>query len=81
MLDQYPEGWQYRDIPRVSVEVWDEFMGVIEGTEYKQLTFAQYPHNSAPGGIVVRGQFMFSPDTMEKLQEWYGKLQSEKSVD
>lgn len=55
------DGWTYRDLPRMTQEAFDKFLGVLGEENARFLTFARYPDGA------VRGQLLLSPAGMERL--------------
>lgn len=57
------KGWVYRDLPRTSPEIFDEFAKIAGDANLKWLAKADY-------GTSKRGQVMISPEGIKRLQEW-----------
>ncbi len=55
------DGWQYRDLPKLSCEMFDILVGFIGENNIRWLTVADY-------GNAKRGQFLISPDGIENLK-------------
>lgn len=64
------KGWTYRDMPRVTPEVFAEYLEIVGAENVKFLTFATYKSES---GEAVRGQHMISPQGVKNLIEWQNK--------
>lgn len=60
------DGWEYRDLPRMTQEQFNQFLDVVGEENVEFLTFARYNSDS---GCRVRGQLMISPYGMQKLKE------------
>lgn len=63
------KGWVYRDLPRMTPELFDQFVGIVAEENLKWLTIADY-------GNSKRGQIMISPKGMEKLAVWLTEKKS-----
>ena len=57
------DGWVYRDLPRVTRDVFDTLLGIVGEGNIKFMTFADY-------GDAVRGQVWISPKGMENMEEY-----------
>lgn len=55
------DGWQYRDLPKLSYELFDQLVEWIWEENIRWLTVADY-------GNSKRGQFLISPDGIERLK-------------
>lgn len=55
--------WHYRDLPRMTPELMETFIGVVGEENMKWLTFADY-------GDSQRGQLLISPQGMANISEW-----------
>lgn len=54
------DGWKYRDLPRMSYDMWDLFVGIVGEGNYVELSLADY-------GDSKRGQLLISPGGMSNL--------------
>lgn len=69
MLDELIEkGWVYRDLPRMSPELFDKFIEIVGDENIKWLTKADY-------GDSKRGQLMVNPEGLRRAAE-YAKANS-----
>lgn len=74
------DGWQYRDIPRMSPDMWDYFVGIIGDENFVPLSMAEYGEEDAQGNQTIsakRGQLLISPDGMENLRLHTASKQTE----
>jgi hypothetical protein len=55
--------WVYRDLPRMTPELFDEFVRIVGEENIKWLTIADY-------GDSKRGQVLISPQGMNRLSEY-----------
>lgn len=56
------DGWVYRDLPRLTPEAMEKFVGIVTEGEIRWLTKARYPDGS------VRGQLLISPKGMDNMK-------------
>ena len=59
------DGWKYRDLPKLSPEMWDYLISIIGEENYVCLTIAEHFEDSQL--IAKRGQLLISPTGMENL--------------
>jgi hypothetical protein len=52
------DGWQYRDLPRMTEDALEKLMGIIGSENLRWLTQARYETEQ---GVAVRGQCLISP--------------------
>lgn len=57
------DGWEYRDLPRMSPEYFDKFMALVGPENIRWLTFADY-------GDTKRGQCFISPTGLQHLRDY-----------
>ena len=57
--------WHYRDLPRMTPELMEEFREIIGDENLKWITFAKYDY-----GTSVRGQVLISPAGMQALADY-----------
>lgn len=62
------DGWQYRDLPRLSYEMFDYFVSIVGEENIRWLTMADY-------GNSKRGQLFISPTGFANM-----KAHSEKAA-
>lgn len=55
------DGWQYRDLPRMTPAAMDLFVSIVGASEIRWLTKASY-------GDSVRGQCLISPKGFENMK-------------
>lgn len=55
------EGWQYRDLPRMTYEAFDKFVSIVGEENIRWLTLADY-------GNAKRGQLIISPAGFENMK-------------
>jgi hypothetical protein len=55
------DGWEYRDLPRMTPEYFDKLIEIIGEKNIRWLTFADY-------GDTKRGQFFISPDGLKNVR-------------
>lgn len=67
------DGWSYHDLPRFSPDMWDEFLGRMDGENYVLLTLADY-------GDSKRGQILVSPEGRAQLAASVGKAKEPSDV-
>jgi hypothetical protein len=58
------DGWVYRDLPRMTPDAMEKFLGIVGTEEVRWLTRASYPDGS------TRGQLLISPQGMENMKAW-----------
>jgi hypothetical protein len=56
------DGWQYRDLPRMTPDAMDKFKSIVGEVNLRWLSFADYGH-------AQRGQVLISPAGMESMQK------------
>lgn len=56
------DGWEYRDLPRMTHECMDEFRRIVGEDNIRWLSFSDY-------GRAVRGQLFISPNGLERMRE------------
>lgn len=61
------DGWQYRDLPRMTEEAMENLMGIIGSENVRWLTQARY---ETENGVAVRGQCLISPAGFERMKAW-----------
>jgi hypothetical protein len=59
------DGWVYRDLPRLSYEMFDKFVDIVGEENMVWLTEADY-------GDSKRGQLLVSPAGMERVRNHVG---------
>lgn len=65
LMEQWQaEGWEYGDLPRMSVEYFDKFVGIVGADNLRWLSIATYGPNSK------RGQYFISPAGRENLRAY-----------
>lgn len=57
--DLREKGWVYRDVPRMSLEYWEQFINAL-GEDYQCLIMSK-------GDNWARGQFFLSPQAMDNI--------------
>jgi hypothetical protein len=61
------DGWQYRDLPRMTEDAMEKLMGIIGSENVRWLTQARYETEK---GVAVRGQCLISPAGFERMKAW-----------
>lgn len=56
------DGWEYRDLPRMTPELFDRFIGIVGEANIRWLSFANY-------GATMRGQCFISPVGLQNLRD------------
>ena len=59
------DGWKYRDIPKLSPQMWDYFTQILGEENFVCLTISEYFHDDEL--VAKRGQILISPVGMENL--------------
>lgn len=57
------DGWEYRDLPRMTPEYFDKLIGIIGEENIRWLTQADY-------GDTKRGQMFVSPNGLENVRKY-----------
>lgn len=57
------DGWEYRDLPRMTAEAFESLWESIGPENVRFLTFAKYADGA------VRGQVLISPSGMQRLKD------------
>lgn len=47
------DGWEYRDLPRMTPEFFDEFVGIVGSENIRWLTMASYSDGAKRGQLLV----------------------------
>lgn len=55
--------WHYRDLPRLTYELMEQFKSVVGEDNIKRITYADY-------GDCCRGQLLISPEGMVNISNW-----------
>lgn len=69
------DGWVYRDLPRLTQDAFDKFLGILGAENARFMTFARYPDQS------VRGQLLMSPAGMDRLKAYSAAVKSSSLSD
>jgi hypothetical protein len=63
--------WSYRDLPKVTTEVFQAFVDHVGEENLFWITKASYePKDSNDGPTLVRGQVLISPEGMKRVEEF-----------
>lgn len=61
------DGWEYRDLPRMTPEDFDQFVTLVGKENIRWLAMANYPDGTR------RGQLLVSPKGLEKVRLYSAK--------
>jgi hypothetical protein len=65
MIDElFAEGWEYRDLPRMTPKAMEKFVGIVDEKEIQWLTRVCYENGA------VRGQLLISPQGMRNMKSF-----------
>jgi hypothetical protein len=59
------DGWQYRDLPRMTEDALETLTSIIGAENMRWLTKARY---ETENGVAVRGQCLISPTGFERMK-------------
>lgn len=71
------DGWQYRDLPRMTEDALSTLMNIIGAENVRWLTQARYETEE---GVAVRGQCLISPDGFKRMRAHSALNRAEKEM-
>ena len=65
-----PADWQYRDLPKMTQEFYDQLLAKLGEGEYHLVVTNTYPHSEH--GHTIRSQMFVSPQGFKNLAKAHG---------
>ena len=72
------DGYTYKDLPRVSIEIFQEFVELVGGENLVWLSYAKYIQGDAQK---VRGQVLVSPEGMKKILKRHSEFDEARQAE